>query len=99
MVTDPEFLQVRYGVCSQPLSLELVPPDSAPIDQVDPAGASALHRLLAVHRAHRSLPAALDRRAFDRIEICGDEAEARSLARAMICPAAAFQSPEHLALA
>src|SRR4051812_23835670 len=98
-VTDAEFLQVRYGVCSQPLSLELVPPDSAPIEQVDPAAASALHRLLAVHRVQPNLPAAVDLRAFDRIEICGGEEEARSLARAMICSAAAFQSPEHLAIA
>jgi S-DNA-T family DNA segregation ATPase FtsK/SpoIIIE len=99
MVTDPGFLQVRYGVCSQPLSLELVPPDSAPIDQVDPAAASALHRLLAVHRVQPNLPAAVDLRAFDRIEICGGEDEARALARSMICSAASFQSPEHLAIA
>ena len=97
--TDPQFLHVRYGVCSQPLSLELVPPDSAPIEHVDPAAASALHRLLAVHRVQPHLPAAVDLRAFDRIEICGSEEEARSLARAMICSAAAFQSPEHLAIA
>jgi ESX secretion system protein EccC len=99
MVTDPQFLHVRYGVCSQPLSLELVPPDSAPIDQVDPAAASALHRLLAVHRVQPNLPAAVDLRVFDRIELCGAEEEARALARAMICSAAAFQSPEHLAIA
>jgi S-DNA-T family DNA segregation ATPase FtsK/SpoIIIE len=96
---DPEFLRVRYGVCSQPLSLELVPPDSAPIEQVDPAAASALHRLLTVHRVQPALPAAVDLRAFDRIEICGGGEEGRSLARAMICSAAAFQSPEHLAIA
>src|SRR4051812_43637687 len=98
-VTDGRFLQVRYGVCSQPLSLELVPPDSAPIDQVDPAAASALHRLLAVHRVQPSLPAAVDLRAFDWIEVCGAEDEARSLCRAMICSAASFQSPDHLAIA
>src|SRR3954470_11208975 len=90
-VTDGRFLQVRYGVCSQPLSLELVPPDSAPIDQVDPAAASALHRLLAVHRVQPNLPAAVDLRAFDRIEVCGPEDEARALARSMICSAASFQ--------
>jgi S-DNA-T family DNA segregation ATPase FtsK/SpoIIIE len=98
-VTDPEFLQVRYGVCSQPLSLQLVPPDFAPIDRVDPAAASALHRLLAVHQVQPSLPATVDLRAFARIEVCGPEEAARSLARAMICSAAAFQSPEHLAIA
>jgi DNA segregation ATPase FtsK/SpoIIIE, S-DNA-T family len=97
--SDGQFLQVRYGVCSQPLSLELVPPDSAPIEQVDPAAASALHRLLAVHRVQPNLPASVDLRAFDRVELCGADDEARSLARAMICSAAAFQSPENLAIA
>ena len=99
LVTDPHFLHVRYGVCSRPLSLELVPPDSAPIDQVDPAAASALHRLLAVHRMQPSLPAVVDLPAFDRIEVCGPEWRARALARAIICSAATFHSPEHLAIA
>lgn len=96
---DAQFLHVRYGVCHQPLSLELIPPESAPIDQVDPAAASALHRLLVVHRLQPDLPASIDLRAFDRVEVCGPEEPARSLARAMICSATAFQSPEHLVVA
>ncbi len=97
--TDPRFLQVRYGLCAQPLALELVPPESAPIDDVDPAAASALHRLLVVHRTQPDLPASIDLRAFDRIEVCGEEEQARALARAIICSATAFQSPDHLVLA
>jgi DNA segregation ATPase FtsK/SpoIIIE, S-DNA-T family len=97
--SDANFLHVRYGVCAQPLSLELVPPESAPIDQVDPAAASALHRLLVVHRLQPNLPASIDLRAFDRIELCGPEEPARALARAMICSAAAFHAPEHLVIA
>ncbi len=96
---DPHFLHVRYGLCSQPLSLELIPPESAPIDQVDPAAASALHRLLVVHRTQPHLPASLDLRAFDRVEVCGPEEEARSLARALICSATAFHNPDHLIVA
>ncbi|MFC5729087.1 type VII secretion protein EccCa [Nocardioides vastitatis] len=96
---DPAFLQVRYGVCAQPLALELVPPESAPIDEVDPASASALHRLLVVHRLQPDLPASIDLRAFDRIEICGAEEEARAMARSLLCSAAAFQSPENLQVA
>ncbi|WGL52750.1 type VII secretion protein EccCa [Nocardioides sp. BP30] len=98
-VSDPRFLQVRYGVCHQPLSLTLVPPDSAPIDQVDPAAASALHRLLVVHRLQPDLPASLDLRAFDRIEICGAEDPARSAARALVCAATTFHSPDQLVVA
>ncbi|MGZ4464675.1 MAG: type VII secretion protein EccCa [Nocardioides sp.] len=96
---DSRFLHVRYGLCAQPLSLELVPPESAPIDQVDPAAASALHRLLVVHRIQPDLPASIDLRAFDRVEVCGPEEEARSLARAIVCSATTFHSPEHLVVA
>ncbi len=96
---DPHFLHVRYGLCHQPLALELVPPESAPIDQVDPAAASALHRLLVVHRLQPDLPASVDLRAFDRVEVCGPEEPARALARAMVCSATAFHSPDHLVVA
>ncbi|MGZ4449656.1 MAG: type VII secretion protein EccCa [Nocardioides sp.] len=96
---DSRFLHVRYGLCAQPLSLELVPPESAPIDQVDPAAASVLHRLLVVHRIQPDLPASIDLRAFDRVEVCGPEEEARSLARAIVCSATTFHSPEHLVVA
>ncbi|WP_295656826.1 type VII secretion protein EccCa [uncultured Nocardioides sp.] len=97
--SDPDFLHVRYGLGAQPLSLELVPPESAAIGQVDPAAASALHRLLVVHRLQPDLPASIDLRAFDRVEVCGGEDEARSLARAMICSATAFHNPEQLIVA
>ncbi len=97
--SDPRFLHVRYGLCAQPLALELVPPESAPIDDVDPAAASALHRLLVVHRTQPDLPASVDLRSFDRIELCGEEEQARALARAIICSATAFQSPESLVVA
>ena len=76
-----------------------MPPDSTPIDQVDPAAASALHRLLVVHRIQPNLPASIDLRAFDGIEVCGPEEQARSLARAIVCSAAAFHSPSQLIVA
>ncbi|MGZ5400303.1 MAG: type VII secretion protein EccCa, partial [Nocardioides sp.] len=97
--SDDNFLQVRYGTCTQPLSTELVPPPSAPLYQVDPACASALHRLLVVHRLQPDLPASIDLRAFDRIELCGEEDPVLGVARAMVCSAATFHSPEHLVVA
>ncbi|WP_235534863.1 type VII secretion protein EccCa [Nocardioides sp. Soil777] len=96
---DSNYMHVRYGLCSQPLSTELVPPESAPVDQVDPAAASALHRLLVVHRVQPNLPASIDLRAFDRVEVCGPEDEARAAARAMILSATAFHNPDQLVVA
>ena len=97
--TDPHFLHVRYAVCPQPLAVELVPPEDVPVDRVDPVAASALHRLLEVHRVQEDLPASIDLRAFARVEICGPRGRARSLARALVCSAAAFHSPEQLVVA
>jgi S-DNA-T family DNA segregation ATPase FtsK/SpoIIIE len=96
---SPELLQVRFGVSAQPLALDLVPPDSAPIDQVDPVAASALHRLLVVHRVQPDLPAAVDLRAFARVEVTGPAEEARSLARSLVCSATAFHGPSQLQVA
>ncbi|MBC7630358.1 MAG: type VII secretion protein EccCa [Flavobacterium sp.] len=92
-------LQVRYGTSSQPLALELVPPESAPIDQLDPVAASALHRLLAVHRVQPDLPAAIDLRAFSRVEVTGRAEHSRALARSIICEASAFHAPGQLIIA
>ena len=96
---DAGFLQVRYGTCAQPLAVDLVPPETTPLDHADPVAASALQRLLAVHRIQPDLPASLDLRAFEGVEICGDQAAARAAARALICSAAAFHSPAHLLVA
>jgi S-DNA-T family DNA segregation ATPase FtsK/SpoIIIE len=93
---NPEHLLVRYGLTSQPLALELVPPETAPIEQLDPVAASALHRLMVVHRTQPDLPAALDLHSFSRIEITGDATYARSLARALICSVTAFHAPDDL---
>ena len=94
-----ELLQVRYGISAQPLALELVPPETAPIEQLDPVASSALHRLLVVHRVQPNLPAAVDLRAFSRVELTGDDAPAGALARALVCSAAAFHSPDQLLVA
>jgi len=96
---NPSLLHVRFGVSAQNLAIELIPPESAPIEQLDPVGASALHRLLTVHRVQPNLPAAVDLAAFSRIEVIGGVERARSLTRAMVCEAAAFHSPEQLMVA
>lgn len=94
---DPQFLQVRYGLTAQPLSLELLSPESA--DQADPAAASALHRLLAVHRVQPDLPTTASLRTLHRIEVAGEDERTRAAARALICSATALHHPDHLVVA
>lgn len=96
---DDDVLQVRFGVSPQPLGLVLQPPQTAPIDTLDPVSASALHRLLVTHRVQPDLPAAVDLRAFPRVEVTGEAEDARALARALVVSAATFHSPDLLRVA
>ncbi|WP_367650525.1 type VII secretion protein EccCa [Nocardioides sp. zg-DK7169] len=96
---DPRFLQVRYGVCARPAALELVAPEGPVPARADPVAAAALARLLAVHRTQPDLPVALDLRAHDLVEVVGPADPARSVARALLCSAAAFHAPGELAVA
>ena len=54
--TAPSTSRSATALTSQPLALDLVPPETAPIEQLDPVAASALHRLLVVHRVQPNLP-------------------------------------------
>ena len=94
---DPAFLQVRYGVAAQPLCVELVEPADLAADDADPAAVAAVRRLLDAHRVQPDLPVALDLRARRRITLVG--ADGRGQARALVCSAATFHSPDHLAVA
>ena len=92
-------LVVRYGLAPQELALDLRPPESAPLEQLDPVAASAVHRLLVVHRVQPRLPAALDLRAFGHVEITGEADCTRALARSIVCSATAAHHPDDLVVA
>jgi S-DNA-T family DNA segregation ATPase FtsK/SpoIIIE len=96
---DPAFLQVRYGGCAQPPSIELSAPADLAADDADPAAVSAVRRLLDTHGIPADLPAAVDLRRFHRIAVSGPPATGRGLARALVCSAAALHSPDHLTVA
>ena len=96
---DEEFLAVRMGLTSQPLSVTLEPPETAPLAQLDPVAASALHRLIATHAVQPDLPAAIALDRWARIEVTGSVDAARSLARAMVLSAAVAHSPDQLVVA
>ncbi len=94
-----DFMYARVGRCDQPLCLELEPPETAPLAQLDPVSASAAHRFLMTHQLQHDLPFSMDLRSAARVEITGEEADARALARALVLQLATFHSPEHLRIA
>jgi S-DNA-T family DNA segregation ATPase FtsK/SpoIIIE len=96
---DAEFLEVRYGLSTQPLAVELAAPATGSSETLDPVSATALHRLLATHATQADLPATLDLSAHPRLSVLGSPEPARALVRAMLCSGAAFHSPDDLRIA
>ncbi|HET6877274.1 MAG TPA: type VII secretion protein EccCa [Jatrophihabitans sp.] len=96
---DQDFLAVRVGCGPRRLSISLVPPETKPVEDLEPISAAALRRFVRTHRSVADLPAALALPAFGRIGITGVPAAGRALARAMLGQLAAFHSPDDVLVA
>ncbi|MER6942889.1 type VII secretion protein EccCa [Nonomuraea sp. NPDC000554] len=93
---DDDFGQLRIATSAQRLALPLIPPESAPIEDLDPMAAGALRRFVRTHATVPGLPVALAVHSFARIALTGDPAAARGLVRAALAQAVALHSPEDL---
>ena len=96
---EADFLQVRYGVGRQPPALALTTPEPDPLHEADPVAAAALHRLVAAHRTQPDLPCLLDLESQRLVALSGPAEEVRAAARAILCSAATFHSPDDLLVA
>lgn len=96
---DLDFLTVRVGSNDQPLCLTLEAPELPPLAQLDPVSASAAHRFMLAHEMQKNLPLAISLREHARVEVTGDEAEVRSVVRAMLLHATTMQHPDNLQVA
>ncbi|MFD5713763.1 type VII secretion protein EccCa [Streptomyces pharetrae] len=96
---DEDFGQVRVGLGPQALATPLVPPESAPVDQLEPLTAGAMQRFVATHSTLEDLPMAVSLRAFYHVSISGEPATVRGAARAVAASLASLHSPEDLVVA
>ncbi|WP_222870324.1 type VII secretion protein EccCa [Actinomadura decatromicini] len=97
--TDDDFGEARIGVGEQRLAVRLRPPQSKPVEDLEPLCASALRRLIRAYTALPDLPTAVYLRAFARLLFRGDAEAVRGLVRAMLAQLVVFHSPEDLRLA
>ncbi|MET7641763.1 type VII secretion protein EccCa [Streptomyces sp. NPDC005438] len=98
-VADPDFGQVRIGLGAQRLATELVPPQTAPADELEPLTAGAMHQFIQTHNTLDGLPMAVSLRAFYHLTVSGDRDAVHSTVRAMVCSVAALHSPDDLVVA
>ncbi|MGW3344377.1 type VII secretion protein EccCa [Nonomuraea rubra] len=93
---DDDFAQVRIATSAQRLALPMIPPETRPIEDLDPVTAGALRRFVRTHATVPGLPVALALHSFARIVLAGDQVAARDLVRAALAQAAVLHSPEEL---
>ncbi|RVU22482.1 type VII secretion protein EccCa [Streptomyces antnestii] len=96
---DEDFGQVRVGLGPQGLATPLIPPQTAPVDELEPLTAGAMQRFLAAHGTLEDLPMAVSLRAFYHVTVSGEPQTVRGTARALVSSLASLHSPEDLVIA
>jgi S-DNA-T family DNA segregation ATPase FtsK/SpoIIIE len=96
---DSDFCHVRVGKGSQRLATRLVPPQTGPVDELEPIATLALRRFVRAHSIVTDLPIASSVRGFAAMGITGDRDETRGFARAIVSQLATFHAPEDVMIA
>jgi S-DNA-T family DNA segregation ATPase FtsK/SpoIIIE len=88
-----DFGEVRIGQGAQRSTLKLVPPDTKPIEDLEPLAAHALRRFLRAYTTLPNAPIAVYLRGFGQIQFSGDDESVLGMARAVIGQFATAHAP------
>ncbi|MGL5866907.1 MAG: type VII secretion protein EccCa [Dermatophilaceae bacterium] len=96
---DPDFGVLRLGLGPQQLATRIVPPETKPVEDLEPLCALALRQFVSTYSVVPDLPIALSLRGFGRLHLGGDPDRRRALVRALLAQAVTFHSPDDLLVA
>jgi DNA segregation ATPase FtsK/SpoIIIE, S-DNA-T family len=94
-----DFARVRIGLGVRGAALRVVPPQTKPIEDLEPLSAISLRRFTKAYQSVSGVPIAVGLRNFTSLEFAGDAEAATGLIRAMIGQLATFHSPDEFRLA
>ncbi|OLF04256.1 type VII secretion protein EccC [Actinophytocola xinjiangensis] len=97
--SDPDFCHLRAGRGSQRLATRLVPPQTGPVDELEPIATLALRRFVRAHSIVPELPIQIAVRGFAAVGLTGDKELTRGLARALISQLVTFHTPDDVLIA
>jgi DNA segregation ATPase FtsK/SpoIIIE, S-DNA-T family len=97
--SDPDFCHLRAGRGSQRLATRLVPPQTGPVDELEPIATLALRRFVRAHSIVPELPIQIAIRGFAAVGLSGDKFLTRGLARALIGQLVTFHTPDDVLIA
>ncbi|GLY46810.1 type VII secretion protein EccC [Lentzea sp. NBRC 102530] len=94
-----DFGEVRLGLGTQRSSTKLVPPDSKPVDDLEPLTAHALRRFLRAYSTLPDAPIAVYLRGFGQIQFAGEDDAVLGLVRALLAQLATAHAPGDVVIA
>lgn len=94
-----DFAEVRIGLGTRRASLRLTPPQTKPIEDLEPLCASALRRFIYAYASASDLPTAVQMRGFPLLALSGDRAVTTAMTRALVAQLATMHAPEDLRIA
>ncbi|WP_238015806.1 type VII secretion protein EccCa [Dactylosporangium sp. AC04546] len=97
--SDADFGLVRVGIGPLECATPVVPPETRPVEDLEPTTALALRRFVKTYSVVPGLPIALALRGFSRVHLRGEPQRCRGAARAMIAQLATFHAPEDILVA
>ncbi|PPK69573.1 type VII secretion protein EccCa [Actinokineospora auranticolor] len=97
--SDSDFCHLRVGRGSQRLATRLVPPQTGPVDELEPIATLALRRFVRAHSIVPDLPIQVAIRGFAAVGVSGDRALARGLTRALLAQLVTFHSHDDVLIA
>ncbi|MGH3904559.1 MAG: type VII secretion protein EccCa [Pseudonocardiaceae bacterium] len=96
---DADFCHLRICRGAQRLATRLVPPQTGPVDELEPITTLALRQFVRAHSIVPDLPISISIRGFAAVGISGERAAVRGLARAVLAQLATFHAPDDLLVA
>jgi S-DNA-T family DNA segregation ATPase FtsK/SpoIIIE len=94
-----DFARVRIGLGVRRAALEFMPPQTRPVEDLEPLCAVSLRRFTKAHQTVPDLPIPVALPRFTSVEFAGDGPSALALLRAMVAQLAVFHSPDELRIA
>ncbi|MGQ4516499.1 type VII secretion protein EccCa [Streptomyces sp. DW26H14] len=94
-----DFGRVRIGVGSSRAGLELVPPETRPVEDLEPLTAVSLRRFTKAFQSVGQVPVSVPLRHFTSVEFAGDGPAALGLLRAMLGQLVVLHGPDELRVA
>jgi S-DNA-T family DNA segregation ATPase FtsK/SpoIIIE len=94
-----DFARVRIGLATRRAALDFMPPQTKPVEDLEPLCAISLRRFTKAHQTVPLLPVPVSLQRFTSVEFAGETDDALALARAMVGQLAVFHSPDELRIA